>query len=144
MNYASPWKRLGAGIIDYIFCSLIILSLIWAIRPALVDYAREVDYTREDLADLINGIWVLATFIYFATLESSSLQSTLGKKIFGLKVTDLQGNRIGFWKASGRFLGKYISAIILFIGFIMIFFTQKKQGLHDKMSGCVVVLNKRV
>ena len=139
MNYASPWKRLGAGIIDYIFCSLIIVGLVlqW---PALAGNAGDQQHLNSHIEGL--GAWV--TFFYFATLESSSLQATLGKEIFGLKVADLQGNRIGFGKASGRFWGKFISAIILCIGFIMIFFTQKKQGLHDKMSRCVVILDKRV
>ncbi len=57
----------------------------------------------------------------------------------GIKVTDLNGHRIGFGKATGRYFGKIISAMILFIGFLMIGFTKKKQGLHDMMAGCLVV-----
>ena len=57
----------------------------------------------------------------------------------GIKVTDLNGRRIGFGKASGRFFGRILSMAIFFIGCIMIAFTEKKQGLHDKMAGCLVV-----
>jgi hypothetical protein len=72
-------------------------------------------------------------------MESSTKQGTLGKMALGIKVTDLNGNRIDFSKASGRYFGKIISSIILCIGYIMVAFTQKKQGLHDIMAGCLVV-----
>ncbi len=72
-------------------------------------------------------------------MESSPTQATLGKMALGIKVTDLAGKRVGFGKATGRYFGKIISALILLIGFIMVAFTEKKQGLHDKMAGCLVV-----
>ncbi len=57
----------------------------------------------------------------------------------GLKVKGLNGNKIGFGKATGRHFGKILSGMILFIGFIMAAFTEKKQALHDKMAGCLVI-----
>ncbi|MER3416968.1 MAG: hypothetical protein C4297_12250 [Gemmataceae bacterium] len=72
-------------------------------------------------------------------MESSRTQATLGKMALGITVTDLEGNRIGFGKATGRFFGKIISALIFYIGFVMAAFTEKKQGLHDMMAGCLVV-----
>jgi uncharacterized RDD family membrane protein YckC len=74
-------------------------------------------------------------------LESSSMQATLGKMALGLKVTDLNGKQISFGKATGRYFAKIISAIILLIGFIMVAFTEKKQGLHDMIAGTLVVKN---
>jgi uncharacterized RDD family membrane protein YckC len=56
-----------------------------------------------------------------------------------LEVTDLEGHRIGFGRASGRFFGKIISAITLYIGFLMAGFTEKKQALHDMMAGTLVI-----
>ena len=56
-----------------------------------------------------------------------------------IKVTDLGGNKIGFGKATGRHFGKILSGIILGIGFIVVAFIQKKQGLHDIMAGSLVV-----
>ena len=78
-------------------------------------------------------------WLYYALLESSSWQATLGKKALGLEVTDLEGRRISFGRASGRFFGKIISAIILYIGFLMAGFTEKKQALHDMMAGTLVI-----
>jgi len=57
----------------------------------------------------------------------------------GLKVTDLEKKPISFGKASGRFFGKILSGIILGIGYLMIAFTEKKQGLHDILAGCLVL-----
>ena len=76
----------------------------------------------------------MASWLYWALMESSAWQATLGKKLFGLKVTDLQGRRISFARASGRYFGK-----IVFVGFIMVAFTEKKQALHDMIAGCLVV-----
>lgn len=78
-------------------------------------------------------------WIYFAGMESSNTQGTLGKMALGIKVTDLKGSKIDFGKATGRYFGKIISALIHLIGYIMVAFTQKKQGLHDIMAGCLVV-----
>jgi uncharacterized RDD family membrane protein YckC len=72
-------------------------------------------------------------------MESSTWQATLGKKILGLKVTDLAGNRISFARASGRFFGKILSGMILGIGFLMAGFTARKQALHDILAGCLVL-----
>ena len=48
-------------------------------------------------------------WLYYSLLESSAWQATLGKKALGLEVTDLDGNRIGFGRATGRFFAKIIS-----------------------------------
>jgi uncharacterized RDD family membrane protein YckC len=71
-------------------------------------------------------------------MESSSYQGTLGKMIFGLKVTDLYGNRISFERATGRNFAKILSAMILGIGYLMVAFTERKQGLHDLLAGTLV------
>jgi uncharacterized RDD family membrane protein YckC len=76
--------------------------------------------------------------LYFAVFESSSWQATPGKKIIGVKVTDLQGERITLGKAILRNVGR-IASSVLYIGYIIIGFTQKKQGLHDMIAGTLVV-----
>ena len=81
----------------------------------------------------------VAGWLYFALMESSARGATLGKMALGLRVTDLNGNRIGFGRATGRYFGKIVSTAIFGIGFIMAAFTQQKQALHDIMAGCLVV-----
>lgn len=84
-------------------------------------------------------IFLTIGWLYYAIMESSTPQGTLGKMAVGIKVIDMQGNRITFARATGRFFGKIISKMILYVGFIMAGFTEKKQALHDIMADCLVV-----
>jgi uncharacterized RDD family membrane protein YckC len=74
-------------------------------------------------------------------MESSKYRATVGKIALKLIVTDLQGNRISFSKALIRRFAMFLSAI-LFIGFLMVLFTKKKQALHDMIAG-TLVLNRK-
>jgi uncharacterized RDD family membrane protein YckC len=85
------------------------------------------------------GVGLVIDWLYFALFESSVWQATLGKKALGLEVTDMQGARINFARATGRFFAKFLSGIILLIGYFMIGFTQRKQGLHDMIAGTLVI-----
>nr|WP_095522113.1 RDD family protein [Methanolacinia petrolearia] len=76
--------------------------------------------------------------VLFCYRESSSKQATIGKRAFGLVVTDPEYQRISFGRATVRWIAKIISALILYIGFIMIGFTRRKQGLHDMVAGTYV------
>jgi uncharacterized RDD family membrane protein YckC len=82
---------------------------------------------------------IVAWWLYEALMTSSSKQGTLGKMVFGLKVTDMQGQRISFGHATARHFAKYVSVLTAMIGFIVAGFTAKKQALHDLIAGTVVV-----
>jgi len=84
-------------------------------------------------------ITVVIDWLYFAVQESGAKQATPGKNMMGLRVTDLDGQRISFGRASGRYFGKLLSALILYVGFMMAGFTERKQALHDMLAGCLVV-----
>ena len=84
-------------------------------------------------------IGLLLPAAYYALLESSRWQATVGKRICRLRVTRLDGQRISLPRAIGRYFGKFLSALILFIGFLMIGWTRRKQGLHDLMTDTLVV-----
>jgi uncharacterized RDD family membrane protein YckC len=83
---------------------------------------------------------LLLTWAYYSGMESSPLQATIGKLVVGIYVTDLQGQRISFGRATGRWFGKIISGAILLIGYLMAGFTEKKQALHDMMARCLVLM----
>lgn len=132
-RYAGFWARLGASFIDWgllsIYCAAIKFMLPWNSMPLL--------------SSIVYSIVALGTILtYFAGLESSEWQATLGKHLLGLKVTDTEGGRISFWRAVMRYFGKYLSALPLEFGFIMIAFTERKQGLHDFLADTVVVYRK--
>ena len=83
-------------------------------------------------------MWVVA-LLYFAFMESSKTQGSLGKMAMSIKVTDMDGQRVSFGKAFLRNIGKIVSQMILYIGYLMAAFTEKKQALHDIMAGTLVV-----
>lgn len=82
---------------------------------------------------------IVGSWLYFALQESSSKQATLGKGALGIKVTDISGNRIGFGQATGRYVAKLVSTLTLGVGYLMVVFTQRRQGLHDMIAGTLVV-----
>lgn len=87
------------------------------------------------------GVSLLIPWLYYAFMESGSKQATVGKMVLGMKVTDERGNKISFGRASGRYWGKLVSGLIIGIGYLMVLFTEKKQGLHDIMANCLVLKN---
>jgi len=146
VEYAGFWKRLLAFIIDSIILWIagsiigVVLGVIMGTGMSGietdVDGNIDIDFTYIAISNLIT---TLIGWLYYAIMESSSGQATLGKRVLGIIVTDGEGQRISFLRATGRHFAKIISWFILLIGFIMIAFTQKKQGLHDIIAGTLVV-----
>jgi uncharacterized RDD family membrane protein YckC len=79
---------------------------------------------------------------YFAFQESSARKGTVGKQAMNLVITDLDGNKISYLRATERFLGKFLSTIFFFAGFLLILFTDKRQALHDIIAKTVVFIQE--
>ncbi len=145
-GYAGFWKRVAAAIIDCLVLVMIWLVLMIpsvAMIAAIMDAAGASLDDIEAMGNLIKAMGKLvstaAGWLYSALMESSSMQATLGKKALGIKVTDLNGDRISFARATGRYFAKSISFIILCIGYLMAAFTARKQALHDMIADTLVV-----
>lgn len=142
--YAGFWLRLVAYIIDAIILGMAgVIAFFPLFRANIHAFTTqnpwEVYTSMSRPLFAIRLLALMLSWIYYASMESSSWQATLGKKILGLRVTDLVGNRITFARASGRFFGKILSGMILGIGFLMAGFTARKQALHDILAGCLVL-----
>ena len=124
MKYGGFWVRFIALILDSLIIGAVISILSFGVR-------RGDSFTT--------GVGIVISWLYFSLMESSNLQATVGKIVLGLKVVNRNGKRISFPRATGRYFSKYLSVIIIFIGFIMVAFTKKKQGLHDKIADTLVV-----
>lgn len=133
-DYGGFWIRVGAYAIDTVVMLipvLIVRRLTFATLPSNMPYA---------FANFISSINQCMTWwVYFAVLESSTWQATLGKMVCGLIVVDEYDNRISLARATGRYFAQILSGLILGIGFIMVGFTRRKQGLHDFLAGTLVV-----
>lgn len=143
-KYAGFWLRLAAYIIDSIIILAVyfILSFITGLFMGISSSVTEINMISGGLWFLyasIQMLFVVAVWLYYAIMESTKYQGTLGKIILGLKVTDMKGKKISFGRATGRYFAKIISSIIFMIGYLMVAFTEKKQGLHDMIAGCLVL-----
>lgn len=151
-TYAGFWWRLLAHIIDNIiisFVSWIIILPVLGVFGISVYSMMNSGVTMDDpeiwLGPVLMAYFsiislsVAISWLYYSLMESSVKQGTVGKMVLNIKVTDMEGQRISFLKATGRYFGKIISGFIFMIGYIMAGFTDKKQALHDIMAGCLVI-----
>lgn len=143
IRYAGFWKRVAATLLDSIilmFSGMILGGIVGGILGGIMG-ASGADLTTINIASGVAGYiaGTILRWLYYTLLESSNKQATLGKMALGIVVTDMNGQRISFGKANGRYWGMILSSLLLGIGFIMVAFTEKKQGLHDILAGCLVV-----
>jgi uncharacterized RDD family membrane protein YckC len=146
-RYAGFWIRFVAWLLDVIIVSLVLAPFRLAILGAM-GVSMGMGGMRDNPAGLfmllpaLGVTWTLmlaGSWLYEALLTSSSKQATIGKMALGLKVTDLQGQRLTFARATGRYFAKILSSITLLIGYIIAGFTARKQALHDFVAGTYVI-----
>lgn len=152
-NYAGIGARFLAALIDGIIIGIpigilsTVLSAMMAARVVTRASGRHYNpgMAAGDVGTFFAGfgfIMVLSfviTWAYFAMMESSSWQATVGKRVMGVKVTDANGARISLGKATLRLAVKAFLSGWFLIGYIMAFFTQRKQALHDLIAGTLVL-----
>jgi len=155
--YAGLGRRVVAFIVDAIIIlllDLVVMAVLGLTRGIQNSYFYLVQHVPVDqlttegtlaafLSTVIAAYGVLLIVIpwlYFAGFESSRSQATPGKLLMHIVVTDMTGNKPTFARVTLRHFAKFISALIILIGFLMIGLTQKRQGLHDKIAGSLVLL----
>jgi uncharacterized RDD family membrane protein YckC len=155
--YAGLGRRFIAFIVDAILIFLIgIVTITFFSMTNGVKYAYFIVVQQAPIKDLTEAgtldaalgpiiaalgmLIIIIPWLYFAGFESSRGQATPGKVLMHIMVTDMEGNKPTFARATLRHFGKFISALIIFIGFLMIGLTKKRQGLHDKIGSCLVLL----
>ena len=156
-DHAGFWKRVAAYVIDYIVLLIPgkLIGSMFGATAAATALEQAQKSAGSDPQVLVAGLEVylhtmwpglllstIVVWLYFALLESSVWQATLGKLVLGIRVTDLRGARISLPQALGRYLAKFLSLIIFGIGFLMVAWTGRKQGLHDMLAQ-TLVLNGR-
>ena len=157
-KYAGFWLRFVAYIIDYLIIQVMQSFVVLPIFGALgftIATTGDIDFDAMSDAELFGMIAAIASaagaailisiaiqILYYALMESSKYQATLGKLALGLKVTDMDGKKLDFGRSFLRQLGKIVSGMIFLIGYIMAGLTAKKQALHDMIAGALVVKGK--
>lgn len=134
MNYASFGKRFIATFIDWTIFAFLSGGLSYLVTGTPIG--------GEAFHLVNNALFVLFYWVYSAALESSPKGGTIGKQMVGIRVTDLEGNRISFPKATIRYMARLLSFFLAGFGCVMMFFTLKRQGLHDQLANTLVVNTK--
>lgn len=140
--FAGFWRRALAGIIDGIVLMIFtmvpatLLGLLFGFLFVGSLSPRDMEIMGQGIG---GGVGALIGWLYFAKMESSRHQATLGKKLLGLRVVDTQGRPINFAQATGRHFAKVLSLLTFYVGVYMMGWTKQKQALHDKIAGCLVL-----
>lgn len=153
--YAGFWKRFLANLLDYTILYVIIrlfntlpFVVIGFISPFLkmpefLEHGSHLDdESLEILGATILFCPLLLDWLYHTIMESSKCRGTVGKLAAGIVVVDKNNEKISFGRASARYWSKIIGLVTIFVGYIMVAFTAKKQALHDKIAGSYVVNKK--
>lgn len=121
---AGFWRRFVAALLDGIIVG-VIAFIVAAILGAEANAA--------------NGIRILLGLLYYPYLEGSTGQ-TMGKKALGIRVVDLAGGgSIGYGRAFIRYIGRFVSGLVLLLGYLWMLWDKEKQTWHDKFANSVVV-----
>lgn len=150
-NYAGFWLRFVAAIIDGLLLGAVIYPVITILGIGAVSSSVESMESMDEAQAMsamggmmamgfaTQAVYWVALILYYSLMESSSKQASVGKMVLGLRVTDVNGNKLDFVKALVRNASKIVSSLILCIGYIMAGFTEKKQALHDMIASTLVV-----
>jgi uncharacterized RDD family membrane protein YckC len=136
--YATFWQRFAAAFLDgmvLLIPNLLIGKFIGGDKLfyELMDHHVQLTTIAGQLLQMVISLF------YFVFMESGASQATIGKQALGLKVTSTTGEPISVTKALARNAGKWVSDIILLIGYFMMLWDDRNQTLHDKMAGTLVV-----
>jgi len=140
MRYAGIWRRLAAAIIDTVMLAFMlfavsIVAVVFLVALPLRGQVLQTGLFRLAAAALA----LLIAWAYSAGFECSAGQGTIGKATLGVAGCDAEGQRIGFGRASLRFVGKLLTCLTLGAGFVLIAFDRRKRGLDDRLAGTVVI-----
>lgn len=142
-NYAGFWRRWLAQFIDGIimFIANFIVGIGLGLLLGISALFMGLDKAALDIVSTTAGflLGLLSQWLYFALMESSECQATLGKRICKLKVTDTEGQRLSFQRATGRYWAKWLSTLTCLVGYVMAAFTERKQALHDMIASTLVL-----
>ncbi|WP_017733957.1 RDD family protein [Nafulsella turpanensis] len=149
-HYGGFWIRFVAILIDGFILGIAQLILIAPVMAALgfASFSAESLNPEDGAAafaaifgamGIIQVVSLVIGWLYFALMQSSKYQATLGKMVLGLKVVDQEGARLSFGKATLRYIGKFISSAVLMIGYLIAAFNPRKQALHDMIASTYVI-----
>jgi uncharacterized RDD family membrane protein YckC len=151
-DYGGFWRRLWSYVIDRFILGVVFTPVgLLFLAPLMATESigwTDTDLPAEALTTLLGAVLTVAflallgSWLYYTILQSSSRQATLGQLALGIRVTDLEGRRISFARASGRYFATVLTGLTLGIGYLIMLLTARKQTLHDLLAGTLVVRSR--
>ncbi len=145
-GYGGFWLRVLAMLIDGVILGIVIgpIFIVLILMSGLAGGAARNDPQAAATAmlsimPLMMIIPLVIGWLYEAYLTSSPRQATFGHQALHMKVVDKSGQRLSFGHASGRYFAKLINNFTFYIGWLLVAFTERKQGLHDIIAGTYMV-----
>ena len=118
-NYAGFFQRLVGYIID---------ALIISVPLGILFKNSEANNAIQLIVWTVYYVWMLGKY-----------GQTVGKMVMKIKVVKEDGSPISYSDALIRELTSYLSAVVLFLGFLWVIWDSKKQAWHDKIVKTIVV-----
>jgi len=137
-SYAGFWIRALAYLIDSVLLITVqtALSLLINLTIGMLGIATDGDPAINTIIWLFGAVLSISYAVFF----TGYCGQTPGKMALRIKVIRTDGSPINYGRAALReVLGKFISSILLGIGYLMVAFDNRKQGLHDKIADTYVI-----
>ena len=141
---AGMGRRVAAYLVDALLGWAVALGVQFLVAVAVLALSGPADAEaagrQADVAMAIGlPVGAVASFLYRPLCEGSRWQATVGKRLLGLRVARADGGDLDFWQALLRQLARLACELTLGIGYLVAFWTRRRQGLHDLIAGTVVV-----
>ena len=147
--YGGFWRRFWSYLIDRFVLGVVFTPVgFMVLAPMMATESfgwTDTDLPAEAITALLGAILtvlffaLLGSWLYYALMQSSSRQATLGQLALGIRVTDLEGRRVSFARASGRYFATVLTGLTFGIGYLVMLFTARRQTLHDLIAGTLVL-----
>ncbi|PAW93227.1 hypothetical protein CKK33_06835 [Mucilaginibacter sp. MD40] len=144
-NLASFWIRLLAYLIDAIIISLMISALLPGLIMQTLEATKSDAITTEALLIRLkfNVVVFIFSTVYNTLWEASSMRGSLGKILCRLAVSDEDGRKLTIGRALLRNLGKFVSGLVLWVGYLAVLWDSRNQAWHDKWAKTYVLVKNR-
>jgi uncharacterized RDD family membrane protein YckC len=135
--YAGFGRRAAAAVVDWALCLAAAYVSLYGL------FELRLFNSVDNLVFVVLLAWIVIFLLYHVLSWTSGHQATPGMWLAGIFVTDVRGRRLGWLRATGRHFARFLSYYTVGLGFLMQLWDDRRQALHDRLSGTVVLRRPR-
>lgn len=134
MKYVGFGRRFVALLVD-----ALVIGLISTVLGFVFGFTNPQQLSNTNTNSLSYGLSLFLSILYWVIYQKWATQ-TAGKKLLGIKVVDSAGQTPSYFTFFLReIIGKFISGIVIGLGYLWVIWDPKKQGWHDKIANTFVI-----